>query len=313
VAHFLEEYAHQVTDILHDVLGGTFFYKADLIEVPGLLSAVLITYEGVRDDFLEVRDALSWEAFLDRMTVVKADWRHFDKALMEELATMPEKTMGGWEGRTIYFIKGGLHPEQWTRSKSREDATVLLASSAKVLGPLIAAEVKRLREDIPVGQVHFREYERMVRIVLRFVSQGELGEASAQSRTGPENEGVEIRDLIFPNVAESGFWKDLKDKYSVSEVVVDAKNTEELRRDDLRQLYCYLKPALGYWGFIVCRTPQTDAIHAFNRTLHKNFRQERGVLILTDDDLRRMVEMTNRGQKASEYLQDRKSEFVRAI
>jgi hypothetical protein len=48
-------------------------------------------------------------------------------------------------------------------------------------------------------------------------------------------------------------------------------------------LYCYLKPALGFWGFIVCRSQPSDQIQAFNRTLFKNVSQQRGVLILCDD------------------------------
>jgi hypothetical protein len=132
-----------------------------------------------------------------------------------------------------------------------------------------------------------------------------LGEGREQSRTEPEDEGVEIRDILFSNVAESGFWRDLKDKYLASEIVVDGKNTDEVTRDDLRQLYCYLKPALGYWGFIICRSPQDPKLHAFNRTLFRNFCQARGVLILSDEDLRRMVAMVNHGQRASDYLRDR--------
>ena len=36
-------------------------------------------------------------------------------------------------------------------------------------------------------------------------------------------------------------------------------------------------PALGFWGFVVCRGPQHEKIHAFNRTLFKNFCQQRGL------------------------------------
>jgi hypothetical protein len=35
---------------------------------------------------------------------------------------VPEKTIGGWEGRTIYFIKGGQHPEWWTSDIAYKDA-----------------------------------------------------------------------------------------------------------------------------------------------------------------------------------------------
>ena len=88
-------------------------------------------------------------------------------------------------------------------------------------------------------------------MIWNFLFLGELGEGQVQSRTEPENEGVEIRDIVFANRANLGFWRDLKHKYHASEIIVDAKNTDNLARDDLRQLYCYLKPALGFWGFIV--------------------------------------------------------------
>jgi hypothetical protein len=153
----------------------------------------------------------------------------------------------------------------------------------------------------------------MVRVIFNFLFIGELGEGHAQSRTAPEDEGVEIRDIVFANKAHAGFWKDLKSKYAASEIVVDAKNKDEITRDDLRQLYCYLKPALGYWGFIVCRSEQPSAIAAFNRTLFRNFNQGRGLLILNDDDLRRMVQLKMQGQNPAEYLADRMTEFVRSI
>ncbi len=311
--HFLDAYADRINDILHDLLGGTLFYKQEIVEVPGLLIALLVTYDGVRDDIREIHDRLSWEDFLQRMSKVKKDWKQFDRGLMEQLATMPQKVMGGWEGRTIYLIKGGSHPDEWSAAHAVQDTTALLMSSWRLWGTIVQKEVEHLRDIVLVGRKRFRDYERMVRVIFNFLFREELGAGREQSRTEPENEGVEIRDLIFTNVAESGFWKDLKDKYSASEVVVDAKNTDELTRDDLRQLYCYLKPALGFWGFIVCRAQQPKWVHAFNRTLFKNFGQARGVLILADDDLRRMVSMANRGQRASDYLRDRMSDFVRSV
>jgi hypothetical protein len=119
--------------------------------------------------------------------------------------------------------------------------------------------------------------------------------------------------VIFANKTDVGFWGSLKEKYDVSEVVVDAKNTDSLTRDDLRQLYCYLKRALGFWGFIVCRTSPSETIRAFNRTLYKNFAEQRGLMILCDDDLRKMVEIKGRGNNPSDYLQERMSEFLRSI
>jgi hypothetical protein len=312
LAHFLDSFADRAIQILHDVLPSTFFFKQEIIEVPGLLTALLITHDRVRDDARETRE-MTWEQFLDRMSLVKPDWKQFDRNLIERLATMPHKGMGGYEGRTIYFIKGGRYPEQWTAAKAQEAVTSLTVAGVITIGPAIREELDRLTETIPVGHEHFADYERQVRIVFNFLFSNELQNGQVQSRTEPENEGVEIRDLVFTNRANSGFWKDLKDKYSASEIVVDAKNTDDLKRNDLRQLYCYLKPALGFWGFIVCRSQPSDQIQAFNRTLFKNFSQQRGVLILCDDDLRRMVDIAKRRRDPSECLQNKVSEFVRTI
>jgi len=45
----------------------------------------------------------------------------------------------------------------------------------------------------------------------------------------------------------------------------------------------------------------------------QNFGQSRGLLILNDDDLRRMVQIKMRGQNPATYLQDRMSEFIRSV
>ncbi len=315
--HFTLEYAFYVNEALHRTLWSTWFYKHEVYEVPGLVTALLITYDDQHSDEFEVNSQVTWEHFLRRMGRVKPDWAHFSLENMRGLAQQPHKTMLGWEGRTIYFIKGGSNPEYWTAEKAREDVLILLAGSSQLHGEVIWSEVKSVTESIPVGgklsRKYARKYEDFVRVVINFLFIGSLGEAVAQQRTEPGNEGCEIRDLLCQNRAQAGFWRDLKDKYSCSEILFEAKNTESLTRGNLRQTYCYLKPALGLWGFVVCRAEQPGKIHAYNRTLFHNFAQARGVLILTDDDLKNMVIMKLRGLDPSDYLRDRMSDFVRSI
>jgi hypothetical protein len=313
MGHFIEGYSDRLSELLHFNLAPNWFYKQEILEVPELLTAILVTYDGVTDDQREIHTSSSWETFLERMAKVKPDWIHFDRNLIELLRDNPRKTLGGWEGRTIYFIRGGQNAEQWTTEKAETDVGIALTSAAATLGPLLQLELEHLEESLPAGPEHFREFEHQVRVTFNFLFRGDLGEGRAQSRTEPEDEGLEIRDLVFGNVASSGFWKDLKNKYEASEIVVDAKNKELLTRDDLRQLYCYLKPALGFWGFIVTRSEQPKWVHAFNRTLFKNFTQSRGLLILCVDDLRRMVTIKNLGRNPSAYMQERMSEFLRSI
>jgi hypothetical protein len=155
------------------------------------------------------------------------------------------------------------------------------------------------------------------RLVVHFINRKnappDFSTQTGTQPTEPENKGVEVRDVIFSNNSERGYWRDLKDKYLVAEVVVDAKNTNDLVRDDLRQLYCYLKPALGNWGFIACRGEPSDAIQRFNRTLFKNFGQSRGLSIVSSSDIKRMVSLKVQGKDLSEYLRRRMAEFLRSV
>jgi len=310
--HFISGYIHEFIELLHRTLDPTWFYKSEIIEIPELLTAILITYDDQEDDDINVNAECDWENFLERMSRIKSDWAYFDKKNIELLVEKPEKTIGGWEGRTIYLLRGGQNPEYWKRERAFEDIYYLLSLREEVIGPLILEPLKNLHRLIPVGPEHYRDYEYRVRVTWNYLFYDKLGEAKYQVRTEPGNEGLEIRDLLCSNNADSGFFKDIKNQYNCSHILIDAKNTRDVTRDDLRQIYCYLKGAIGYWGIIVSRgIPQN--IIAYNRTLFKNFNQERGILILEDRDLRRMVEIKNSGRNPTEYLRSKWSAFVRTI
>jgi hypothetical protein len=73
MAHFLDQYADRLNELLHSALPATRFYKQELIEVPGLLTAILVTHDGVRDDEREIRANMTWQDFLARMATLKPD------------------------------------------------------------------------------------------------------------------------------------------------------------------------------------------------------------------------------------------------
>ena len=311
--HYSIKYSGTVNDILHDVLISTWNYKHEILEIPGLVTALLITYDNQRQDEFIVKSDLTWEKFLNRMSRVKPDWAFFSIENMRGMAEQPHKTMGGWEGRTIYIIKGGSKPEFWTREKAREDINLLISSTTRIHAPLIQHELESAKEQIPPGRKFFRVYEDLVRVTINCLFREHLGEAKFQKRTEAGDYGVEVRDIICQNNSNYGYWKDQKDKYSCSEIIFDAKNKIELSRNDLRQIYCYLKPAIGLWGYIVCRTDQPSKIHAYNRTLYNNFSQKRGVLIISDFDLERMVEIRLRDRDPSDYMREKMSEFITSV
>lgn len=312
-SHFALTYAKYINELLHNFLVSTWCYKHEIIEISDIATALLITYDNIKDDTYEIPLNVDWDHFISRMTKIKPDWAYFSFDVMKEFAELPDKTMMGWEGRTIYFIKGGKFPDFWSKEKAHIDGIALLTGSVCMYGPIIFHEIENISKVIPSGQKYFKEYENFYRKVINFLFIDCLGECKLQQRTEPGNEGLEIRDLICSNKSEKGFWADLKQKYSCSEVIFEAKNKNELDRDDLRQTYCYLKPALGLWAFIICRSEQADSLTAYNRTLFKNFNQSRGIQILTDKDFLRMAKLRLRGQDPSNYLVNKMSEFIRSI
>jgi hypothetical protein len=207
MAHLLHAYADRVNELLHHALGGTLCFKQEIIEVPGLLVGLLVTYDGVLDDSRQISDNLSWEQFLERMSLVKWDWKHFDRAIIEKMVTERSgMCIGGWEGKTIYFIRAGRDPERWTAAAADEAVPPLVTAGWRFWGSLVQYEIEHVRELVPVGQKNFRDWEHMVRVIFNFLFRDELGQGRPSARTEPENEGLEIRDILYPNTAESGLY-----------------------------------------------------------------------------------------------------------
>ncbi len=73
-AHFAEEYLNRFNMILHKVLHPTWFYKQELLEVPGILTALFVTYDGVKDDRREIRKECTWDEFMKRVNACDPDW-----------------------------------------------------------------------------------------------------------------------------------------------------------------------------------------------------------------------------------------------
>jgi len=310
--HYLLKYASQINELLHYAYWPTWFYKHEIFEIPGLLSAIIITYDHQEDDEFVLHTDSTWNDFHERLNRISLDVGTFEKDSFEILRENPHKVFYGWEARTIYIIRGGNNPGYWTEDIAYKDLFTLISASTSVQGPLLKEKLESIDEYIPIGSKGWKEFEDTTRIIIGYLFD-ELGVPKAQERTEPGNEGTEIRDIICQNSAEKGFWSDIKYKYDCSEIVFEIKNKRKVTRDDLRQIYCYLKPAIGYWGFIVCRSHQQSNIDKYNRTLFQNFGQQRGILIIDVQDLQRMMQIKLSQQDPSEYLRQKMSSFIRSI
>jgi len=194
-SHFLLNYAKYINELLHGYLVSTWCYKHEIIEISDIATALLITYDNIQDDTYEILSDVDWDCFISRMSRIKPDWAHFSYEVMQKWSEHPDKTMMGWEGRTIYFIKGGKFPEFWSTEKAYIDGMALLSGSVRIYGPMILHEIENVSRIIPTGQKCFKEYEDFNRKAINFLFIEHLGECKLQQRTEPGNEGLEIRDL----------------------------------------------------------------------------------------------------------------------
>ena len=313
--HFALVYAREVNKILHRFLPPLWCFQHVTYEIPDCAVSLFITYDDQREDEFIVRQGPEHKSeFVSRLDYVTHGEGEDTEENLDMWAQHPDRTVLGWSRRNIWFLKGGVHPQYWTAEHAMTDAMTLVIKSAALHGKVLSTQIQTINESLPTGRDHATAYEEHVRVVLNYLFYGPLGEATPQCRTeGLADDGIEKRDLLCHNLAESGFWRDLKDKYRSSEILFDAKNKLELTRDDLRQVYCYLKPALGFWGFIVCRDAQPAKVLNYNRRLFNNFAQTRGILIVTDDDLEKMVVLKCRGNDPTLYLQDLYSRFIRSV
>ncbi len=311
MAHFASAFAERSNEILHVNLPSTLCYRHEILEVPGLVTGLFITYDGQHSDEFIVRTPVSWSEFLQRLCQTKAAWHDLQEATMRSAVEKPEKAFIGWEGRNIYIFRGGSVPEQWNPALADQWLAGVLSGSALLWGPIVKNEWDNLDEIVPLGKDGASAFEHHVRVAMNYLFGGSLTNGGYQCRT--EDDGVEIRDLIYRNAADSGFWRDLKDKYSCSEIIVEAKNKIEISRDDLRQVYCYLKPATGLFGLLISRGEVPAKIAAYNRQVFRNFAQQRFVLVMTRSDLQKMVAMKLRKLDPAEHLAYRMAEFIRSV
>ncbi len=114
--------------------------------------------------------------------------------------------------------------------------------------------------------------------------------------------GVNRRDFIVPNYADSGFWRFVRETYSADYVVVDAKNSAEpAQKDDALQLANYLKPhGAGLFGLIVCRKGADEGcLH----TLREHWVAYRKLIVVLDDhDIENMLLSRSAGGKPEDLV-----------
>lgn len=124
------------------------------------------------------------------------------------------------------------------------------------------------------------------------------------------------RDLIFENRAEAGFWKEVREIYSGSGIIIDAKNYQNKITGDVVRGFAakYLKShGLGRLGILVARVIPDDVKEPNSQNertsgavdAQKNLWRDnphKMVLLLDQNDLIQMLEMKTKGHNPTDLL-----------
>jgi hypothetical protein len=147
------------------------------------------------------------------------------------------------------------------------------------------------------GKKMWREYESLIKDVFSYLFVPPLDNPDVHCRT---IDGLEIRDLIFSNHAEDGFWKEIKTEYKGSYVVIEVKNKEKPNQRDVLQLSDYLNEKhLGLFGILISRK-LNKPLEEKRRELYSN--DHKMIVLLDDTDIQNMILKKSANEKPEDII-----------
>ena len=144
------------------------------------------------------------------------------------------------------------------------------------------------------GKDDWSSYQRLIRDVFEVLFVPPLDASIWELADDSE---VNRRDLIYPNYADQGFWKFLREAYQADYIVLDAKNYKnKISKAQVLQVAHYLKPhGAGMFAIIASRSGGDYGAKVTQReqwAMHQKL-----ILILNDKDVEAMlIAATSRGQ-----------------
>jgi len=169
--------------------------------------------------------------------------------------------------------------------------------------------ISRLKECKP-GIPDWNKYQDICEEILTYCMVPPLLEPISQSRT---RDGMHIRDLIFhiPH-GLSGFWTYLISKYGTA-IIVECKNyTDTLSENELiiSSKY-YGKKKLTNLGLVLTRNGlSNNGLKAQEKLWDK---EDKMLLVLTDEDLKKMLELKDKGDKPWMIVDFHEREFLSSL
>ncbi len=149
----------------------------------------------------------------------------------------------------------------------------------------------QLRKIRPGGGKRAAKYHQLIFNILSDIFQPQLKNPKKEEKI---NRGRKRVDITFDNKSESGFFKELSDKYQIicPIIFVECKNyTNALETPEYDQIDGRLNKRRGMFGIITCRKTEdeVDVLLHCRDLVRENPGAEKYVIVLTDDDINNMI------------------------
>lgn len=114
-------------------------------------------------------------------------------------------------------------------------------------------------------------------------------------------------------ISYTPFWSYIRQEHSAVLLMFETKNTTELEPSHLNQTNTYLGDRLGRLGFIVTRNPAAPAQQKKAFSIYNDSHPRKIILMLSDNDLREMLNMKCRGQDPMRFVQKLYRKFRQSV
>jgi hypothetical protein len=156
-------------------------------------------------------------------------------------------------------------------------------------------------DSCPLGIGGWKQFEDVGVDILKYLFVPPLAEPQIQARSFS---GIDRRDAIFPNrnMAPDTYWGLLNIELKARMVLVEFKNydIQELGKEEVDQTRNYLTKPMGRLAIICCR--KEPAKEALLRRNHAYTQEGKVIIFVTEDKLREMMHMKERGDDPSRLV-----------
>jgi hypothetical protein len=198
--------------------------------------------------------------------------------------------------------------------KAKEEAAEQAQPSLSYLDDSATCqESERLKAElvaIQPGTTEASKYQRLVLEILNFLFNPELIDGEMEVKTFDE---TERRDIIFTNDSDQSFWSYVRTEHSAFLLMFEVKNTDSVETSHLNQTATYLGERLGRFGFLVTRKPPSEAKQKKTFSIYNDSNPRKIILILSDQDLREMLDMKCRRADPMRFIQRMYRKFRQSV